>query len=130
VLIVDDLEVHLRRYRPAGPPNGLRDRVLSADRPADRRRSVREWLWPLGSAAAALVFYLLANGVQRDLLSSAESENADRDAAIAALTATLGGDHIARLHAEHVMRLSESARAEALSRPLLRPDEVTQLWLK
>jgi hypothetical protein len=26
--------------------------------------------------------------------------------------------------------LSESARAEALSRPLLRPDEVTQLWLK
>jgi hypothetical protein len=130
VLTVDDLEVLLRRYRPAGPPTGLHDRVLSAGRPADPRRSVREWLWPLGAAAAALVFYLLANGVQLDLLSRTESENGDREAAIAALTADFGGDDIARLQAEHVMRLSESARAEELSRPLLQPDEVTQPWLK
>jgi hypothetical protein len=127
---MEPIEDLLRRYRPAGPPNGLRGRVLIAGHAADGRRTVHEWMLPLGAAAASLVFYLLANGVQRDLLITAASDHGDREAAVAALTADLGGDDIARLQAERFLRLSESARAEELARPLLQPDEVMAPWLK
>lgn len=41
---LNDVEQLLRRYRPAGPPDHLRDRVL---------RRVQPRLWPLAAAAAA-----------------------------------------------------------------------------
>lgn len=48
--MTDDVEALLARYRPSGPPPGLRDRVVAP----------RPWTWPWVAAAAAL---LLATGV-------------------------------------------------------------------
>ena len=120
---MDELEHLLKRYQPSGPPRELRDRSLGV--PVDGRRAVREWFLPAGAAAAAVVFYVLANGVQRDLLREAGHDNDAREAAITAMTVDLGGDGLARLQAEHVMNLTESAREAVLSAPLPFAGEVT-----
>ena len=98
-----DLEEALRRYRPSGPPRELRDRCVVAD----GQRSVREWLLPAAAAAAALVFYLLGSGVQREVLR-VEASDEGREAAIAAMTNELGGDSLARIQAERVMNVMEN----------------------
>jgi hypothetical protein len=113
-----ELEKALRRYRPTGPPGELRTRVLggeSAGRSSQsdpvgrpfQGRPWREWLLPAAAAAAAIVFYVLASGVQRDVLR-VEGSNDAREAAIAAIAIGLGGDDLARIHAERLMNLIEN----------------------
>jgi len=119
---VDELEDLLKRYRPSGPPRELRDRCLEV--PVHGRRAVREWLLPAAAAAAAVVFYVLASGVQRELLR-VESDDEAREAAIAAMTADLGGDDLARMQAERVMELMENEPREDRSMLALVPGEVT-----
>ena len=129
-----DLEDALRRYRPSGPPAELRGRVLggeSAGRPSQsdpvgrpfQRRQWREWLLP-AAAAAAIVFYVLASGVQRDVLR-VEGSNDAREAAIAAIATGVGGDDLARLHAERMMNLIESQPGDARYSLARLPGEVT-----
>ena len=117
---MDELEEFLKRYQPSGPPGELRDRCLGVD----GRRAVREWLLPAAAAAAAVVFYVLASGVQREVLRMAGSTEA-REAAIAAMTAELGGDDLARMQAERVMNLIENGPRDDRSLPVLFPSEVT-----
>jgi hypothetical protein len=114
---VDELEDLLRRYRPGGPPSDLRARVVQP------RRHWREWLPAAAAAAAAVVFYVLASGMQRGL-PRAEGDEA-REAAIAAMTATFGGDDLARLQAERAMNLIEKEPREDRSVLPLLSDEVT-----
>ena len=114
-----DLEAALRRYRPSGPPRGLRERCVAAD----DRRAVPEWLLPAAAAVAALVFYGLASGVQRDLLQ-VEVGNEAREAAIAAIATDLGGDDLARMQAERVMNLIENQPRDDRDLLALLPGEV------
>jgi hypothetical protein len=121
-LIVDELEDLLKRYRPSDPPQELRDRCLGV--PVDRRLAVREWLLPAAAAAAAVVFYVLASGVQRELLR-VDGRNEAREAAIATMTAEFGGDDLARIQAERMMNLIESEPREDRSLLALLSGEVT-----
>jgi len=117
---VNELEDLLKRYRPSGPPRELRRRSLGV--PVDGRRTVREWLLPAAVAVAAVVFYVLASGVQRGLLR-VEGDEA-REAAIAAMTANLGGDDLAHLHAKRVMNMIEKEPREGRSLSALGSGEV------
>jgi hypothetical protein len=122
---VDELEDLLKRYRPSGPPAELRGRVLGEEpvgRPSQGQRW-REWLLPAAAAAAAVVFYVLGSGVQREMGRVESSEEA-REAAIAAMTANLGGDDLARMHAERLMNLMESQPREDPPLRALLPGEV------
>jgi len=62
----DDLEKLLARYRPIGPPQGLRDRVLRAagDRRVSRSNwsaaSVSAWLPAAAAVLIAVSLYMLA----------------------------------------------------------------------
>ena len=114
-----DLEEALRCYRPSGPPRELRDRCVAVD----DRRAIREWLLPAAAAAAAVLFYVLASGVQREALR-AEGNDEARDAAIAAMAAELGGDDLARMQAERVMNLMENQRRDDRYVLALLPGEV------
>ena len=119
---MDELEDFLKRYRPFGPPRELRDRCLGV--PVGGRHAIREWLLPAAAAAAAVVFYVLASGVQRELLR-VEGSNEAREAVIAAMTAELGGDDLARVQAERMMNLMENEPREVRSWPALLAGEVT-----
>ena len=120
---MDELETLLRRYRASGPPPELRGRVLEAGRPGEGRLT-REWLLPLGAAAATLVFYLLGSDVQRDLIRGPMNVDGDRGQAIAALTADFGGDDVARQLAERVLMAMEDAIRERAALPIASPDGV------
>ena len=114
---MDQLDDLLRRYRPAAPPPTLRDRILAADRSISSNwpgaQRVRRWVWPLAAAAAAALFYVLADRQQREWLSDAADPTADREAALVEMTALLGSDESARLQAEHVMAAIDRARVES-----------------
>lgn len=106
-----DFEDVLRRYRPSGPPAELRGRVLSripVGRPFDDRRW-RDWIYPIAAAAAAMTFYALTDSTHRRVIAATSAAEAEREAAVAALTVDLGGDQIARLAAERLIRVIESA---------------------
>ena len=62
----DAVERSLQRYRVAGPPSDLRQRITEHDaRP--RRVRVREWLPALATAALIIVFYALAVSARAEL---------------------------------------------------------------
>lgn len=105
---MNELEDLLRRYRPAGPPAELRARAMDVGRPFNGRHAVRDWLLPIATAAAAIIFYALADSVQRQMIEPA-ADAEGREAAIAALAANLGGDEVARVQAEHVMTLIDQS---------------------
>jgi hypothetical protein len=112
---VDELDDLLRRYRPSGPPSDLRDRVLEVRRPVldggrpfQRRRPAREWAYPFAAAVAALIFYALTDSVERRVISATSNADREREAAVVRITVELGGDDVARLQAEHLMRVIES----------------------
>jgi hypothetical protein len=102
-VIVEHLEDILHRYRPAGPPPELRDRVVV---PPPRWR---EWIYPIAAAAAAMTFYVLTDSTHRHLVSATSTADADLERAIADLTVDLGGDDTGRLMAERLIRGIESA---------------------
>jgi hypothetical protein len=108
---VEHLEDVLRRYRPSGPPAELRNQVLGGDlvgRPFQGRRR-RDWIYPIATAAAALTLYALTDSTHRRIMSATSTTDAEREAAVAEMTADLGGDDTARLEAERLIRAIESA---------------------
>lgn len=107
-----DIEDLLRSYQPAGPPPGLRERVLAWTIPSRRA-------WPWAAAAAALLAatavlhaaagHLHQRGIEADPSAGAEVER---------LTEALGGGEHARVLAEEFIRAREVDRAlEEARRP-------------
>ena len=64
-----DLETRLRRYRPAGPPVGLRNEVLAAAAVSSPRVRLHEWTAIAASVMLAALFYWLA-AIERQHLSA------------------------------------------------------------
>lgn len=110
---VDDqqAEALLKRYRPAGPPEALRERCLT---PLQVAR-----VWPWAAAAAALLATTL--GVQMAAgaamagakITSAPDPSAD---AVADLAEALGGDAAARRAAEEIIDLQMRRDQEQAAR--------------
>lgn len=97
---MDDQQVEalLKRYRPAGPPESLRERCLTPSRDAR--------VWPWAAAAAALLASTVAiQGAAADAVAGANVVvTPDPTArAIAELAEALGGDPPARLLAEQII---------------------------
>ena len=109
---MDDLERLLQNYRVADPPEGLRERIVDASM-MPHRASLREWLWPLGAAAAALIFYALAD---RQRLEFARQIDSGRSAAVAGLAERLGGDATAKQAAEQLVYEDEAAGHREIAR--------------
>jgi hypothetical protein len=102
---MDELEERLRRYRPVGPPPGLRARVVALARTPARRRLA--WLPSVAAAAAAVVFYVLAAGARRDLFDELRTRDPRPEAITRALAAELGGDEASRALAARLIELNE-----------------------
>jgi hypothetical protein len=121
---MDDLEDLLRRYRPAGPPRHFRGDLLNTAAGVSRRRTAVEWLPPLGAAAAAAVFYVLTNSIERDLSESLMRSPDQYSEVIAAISEDLGGDDLARWQAERMMARSEDADRVAAPLQIFSPYEL------
>ena len=81
-----DIEDLLRRYRPAGPPARLRERVIAAGPPR------RIWPWA-GAAAALLVSVLSFHAAARHELAARRSARSAVAASVTEdLAELLGGD--------------------------------------
>jgi hypothetical protein len=114
---VDDLEKRLQRYRPAGPPPELRDRIVSAAR---RTRRLRDWL-PLLAAAAAVVLFSALASKERAQIGALAANAADaeaRQAMLSEIAAALGGDDLARAEAQRLIEQNEEAARLEAERPL------------
>ena len=57
---MDDMEELLKRYRPLGPPAGLRARVTARGGAPDAGRSIVGWLLVAATLVCAVLFYALA----------------------------------------------------------------------
>ena len=69
---MDDIEKQLRRYRPAGPPPDLRERITAlaaSERLARRSGWVREWLPAVAAAIVAALFSWMAAN-ERQLIAA------------------------------------------------------------
>jgi hypothetical protein len=97
---VDDQQVEalLKRNRPAGPPESLRERCLSP------LRQARVWPW-VAAAAVLLVITVTIEGAAARAVASADVVVAPDPTAhaIAELAETLGGDAAARRVAEQII---------------------------
>ena len=96
----ESLEERLKRYRPAGPPSGLRARVL------DRRQTatpLREWLPAAVAAAAIVVFSLLSLNARKELAASMTVVTEQRERRVTALATALGGGVFAEMEAERLI---------------------------
>ena len=111
---MDDRQVEdiLQRYRPAGPPDSLRERCLAPSRVAG--------VWPWAAAAAAL----LAITVGLQAAGAGAIAGADivltpdtSAQAVADLAEALGGDAAARRTAEQVIGQQMRRDREAAERP-------------
>ena len=95
---MDKAEVLLRRYRPTGPPPGLRARCVMTP-------AVRTWPWAVACAAVlalAVTVQVLIGGLTARLTPS--DDLAGERAAIEDLAAMLGRDEDARRFAEFAVR--------------------------
>jgi hypothetical protein len=105
-----DFETRLKRYRPAGPPAGLRARVLGS--PASQASWFWIWMPAALSSAAALVLVLLSANAHRDVMAQLAPESAV-DAAVNLVTAELGGGDTTRALVARLIELDQqSADAE------------------
>ena len=102
-----EIEALLRRYQPAGPPPGLRARIVA---PAIEARRT----WPWVAAAAALLAATIGLHISTSRLGRQmePSESIDqRTAALIELEQSLGGGDEARQVAEQVVRQRDLERA-------------------
>jgi hypothetical protein len=111
--IVDERQVEdlLKRCRPAGPPDSLRERCLAPPRLAP--------VWPWATAAAALL--AIAIGLQSAVATAMAGANIppamDTSAQAAAVMAeALGGDEAARQAAERFIDQEMRRDREQVSR--------------
>jgi hypothetical protein len=64
---MDDFEELLRRFRPAGPPAALRQRLVAAaqhEREGTAVRAARDWI-PAAAIVLTMIFYWLAANERR-----------------------------------------------------------------
>ena len=95
------IEARLRRFRPAGPPPALRERVLVASTTSPRRVT----LWLEIAAAAALMatglgLNQLSGQIARRIGADLASVHAANEAQLDALAESLGGGVAGRAAAE------------------------------
>jgi hypothetical protein len=82
---------------------------------------------PLAAAAAAIIFYALTDSVQRQMIEPYGEADVVRQTAISTLAADLGGDVAARVQAEQVIAMIETAQlADAESAPDTRGEAVAR----
>lgn len=117
---MDDLERLLNKYRLAGPPEDLRQRIVEASVPSPQAR-MREWLLPLGAAAAALILYARAAALRHAYPTLVDDA---RPHVVAHLAEELGGDHSAREMARRIVDEEERRERQDIARMLNQvPDE-------
>lgn len=109
-----DVEDRLSRYRPAGPPLALRQRVIAAGaatESAQPQPRVQWWRWLPAAAAAlvAIVFYTLSAGASADVVARLSANKRAYENTVAELTSRLGGDEAARQEANRLLELDEHA---------------------
>jgi hypothetical protein len=103
----NDVERLLDRYRPASPPASLRARVLGSAAGGSRGRALRRTI-ALAAGITALVLHLSASRIFADIARSrVEAAAAERQAAVEAMTAALGGGDLAREAATEWLREAE-----------------------
>jgi hypothetical protein len=122
--VTDEIDDVLGRYRPAGPPPELRERVVRAAAlaaapnpgsaavvapPVQGGVLRREWLPPALAAGVAILFYLLGSGVRAQLTAQLSGIDRAREASVADLVSELGGGDLAREEAERLIELDEQA---------------------
>lgn len=110
------IEAMLKRHRPSGPPDGLRDRVIG--QATQRPRSRWTMTWWLSAAAILLVSFILqaaAGHENRQIVAMLGPEHNAWPPEAEAAVAMLGGDESARryiafaLSADRARRRSPSA---------------------
>ena len=95
----------VRRYRPVGPPDALRARVLGAARARHQPR-VR-WALPLVAAAAIVFFHVMAADVRAQIGRHLSVLQQARQSVVDDLTAQFGGDEFASTQAEVLVAAAE-----------------------
>ncbi len=109
----DEIERALGRHRPAGPPPGLRARIVASGSVQMRRTERRLIAATLVAAAVALVALMLSSGPYRelrDLQDASFSERRARAEEIEQLVLARGGDDVT---AARIAAATERARAQA-----------------
>ena len=98
----EEVEAQLRQYRPAGPPAGLRGRIVGGF----QSQPVRRWLQWCPAAAAAVVvalFSMLAADSRASLAAVSSHGAQERERRVAELSALLGGGALAQIEAERIV---------------------------
>jgi ABC-type transport system involved in cytochrome bd biosynthesis fused ATPase/permease subunit len=106
---VDDeesLEQLVGRYRPAGPPAALRDRVLESVS-AGHRPTIFAAALPLAAAAVIAFFHVLASGAQAHLGAHLARVQRVHERLVEDLTMQFGDDPFARQQAEALVSADE-----------------------
>jgi hypothetical protein len=123
----NDVERLLDRNRPASPPMSLRGRVLARAK-TDRRATTFRRAVGLAACIAALSLHIAASQVFEDITGrAAEHAASERQAAIEAMTAALGGGDLAREAATRWLREVET-RPEPAERT--RVTDVEATWFQ
>lgn len=98
-----DLEERLKHYRPAGPPSGLRGRVLETEPPLNRR-----WISIAALLVLIVVLRMLAAG-ERASVRARIDHSTNHEAVIREFAERLGGDDFAFVTARAVISMSTTA---------------------
>lgn len=102
----EEVEAHLRRYRPIGPPPDLRGRVVGA-RLGDGRPGALGWLSLAATVTLIVVFHTLAARESNDIDRMLAAQDRGREAAIREIEEVLGGDEVARENARVAVAMSD-----------------------
>ena len=105
------VEAMLKRHRPFGPPDDLRDRVI--DRAARRPRSCWAVTWWLSAAAILLVSFILQAAAVHECRQIAAMLGPDHNAwppEAEAVVAMLGGDESARRYIAFALSADRARR--------------------
>jgi Tfp pilus assembly ATPase PilU len=123
--VSDELEGRLRRYRPAGPPDDLRQHVFDPVGPV--RREWLDWLPAVAAAAAIGLFSLLSAELRSSVESRVFVHVQQQSSRLNQLTTLLGGDMPAQIEAQRLIeRDDEQTRNVAIDRLLVTPVIETQ----
>jgi hypothetical protein len=118
----DGIEEALLRYQPAGPPPGLRVRVLGPAR-GRPRPSRLAWLAAAAVLLAAVLLHREASGVHREVRAEVvASSTRERQAMIDDIASVLGGDDAARREAERIVMTAALDRETTMRAEMRLPD--------